>query len=102
MGLIVLFITAPIWIPAVIILLVLGLKVDEWFNHQPPHQRRMYCYDEIDARDIDEDCYDEYVDDFSHSYIDEKNIMNLVLLIVVYTGGFLMVMAKYSSLIMKI
>ena len=29
MGLIVLFITAPIWIPAVIILLVLGLKVDE-------------------------------------------------------------------------
>lgn len=71
MGLIVLFITAPIWIPAVIILLVLGLKVDEWFNHQPPHQRRMYCYDEIDTRDIDEDCYDEYVDDFSHSYIDE-------------------------------
>ena len=49
MGLIVLFITAPVWIPAVIILLVLGLKVDEWFNHQPPHQRRMYYYDEIDS-----------------------------------------------------
>ena len=71
MGLIVLFITAPVWIPAVIILLVLGLKGDEWFNHQPPHQRRMYYYDEIDTRDIDEDCYDEYVDDFSHSYIDK-------------------------------
>lgn len=71
MGFIVLVMCSPILIPLIIVAFILGLKGDEWFNHQSPHQRRMYCYDEIDARDIDEDCYDEYVDDFSHSYIDE-------------------------------
>lgn len=60
MGAIVLFITAPVWIPAVIILLVLGLKGDEWFNHQPPRKRRIYYYDEIDARDLDDDVLEYY------------------------------------------
>ena len=60
MGAIVLFITAPVWIPCVIILLVLGLKGDEWFNHQPPRKRRVYYYDEIDARDLDDDMLDYY------------------------------------------
>lgn len=71
MGFIVLVMCSPILIPLIIVAFILGLKGDEWFNHQSSHQRRMYYYDEIDARDIDEDCYDEYVDDFSHSYIDE-------------------------------
>ena len=60
MGAIVLFITAPVWIPAVIILLVLGLKGDEWFNHQLPRKRRVYYYDEIDARDLDDDMLEYY------------------------------------------
>ena len=34
----------------------------------------MYYYDEIDVRDIDEDCYDEYVDDFKKIY--ELNKLN--------------------------
>ena len=65
MGAIVLFITAPIWIPAVIVLIVLGLKGDEWFNHQPPHKSRVYYYDEYDARDLE--------DDFRASYREEKD-----------------------------
>ena len=54
MGFIVFVICSPILIPLLIILFVLGLKGDEWFNHQKPHQKRYY--------------YDEYDDDFDDYY----------------------------------
>ena len=61
MGLLVLFISAPVLIPLLIIAFVLGLKGDEWFNHQPPRQKRSYYYDEID--DYDDDCSPTRFDD---------------------------------------
>ena len=48
MGLVVLVICAPVLIPLLIILFVLGFKGDEWFNHAPPHSkgRDVYLYNE--------------------------------------------------------
>ena len=48
MGLVVLVICAPVLIPLLIILFVLGFKGDEWFNHAPPHRtgRDVYLYNE--------------------------------------------------------
>ena len=48
MGFIVLVLCSPVLIPLIIIAFVLGLKGDEWFNHQPSRQKRCYYYDEID------------------------------------------------------
>lgn len=60
MGTLVLFLTAPVWIPAVIILLVIGLKSDEKSKHQPSCKHRRYYYDEIDSRDLDDDMLEYY------------------------------------------
>ena len=48
MGLVVLVACAPVLIPLLIILFVLGFKGDEWFNHAPPHNkgRDVYIYNE--------------------------------------------------------
>lgn len=63
MGTLVLFLTAPVWIPAVIILLVIGLKSDEKSKHQPSCKHRRYYYDEIDSRDLDADNGESYPQD---------------------------------------
>lgn len=70
MGLIVLVLCSPVLIPLLIIAIVLGLKGDEWFNHQPPRQKRCYYYDEIDDYDEDysPDRFDEAEDYESGSY----------------------------------
>ena len=63
MGTLVLFLTAPVWIPAVIILLVIGLKSDEKSKHQPSCKHRRYYYDEIDSRDLEADNGESYPQD---------------------------------------
>ena len=60
MGFVVLVMCSPILIPLVIIMFILGLKGDEWFNHQPPRKRRVYYYDEIDEKDLDDDMLEYY------------------------------------------
>ena len=44
MGFVVLVMCSPILIPLVIILLVLGLKGDEWFGHGDPRRKGQYVY----------------------------------------------------------
>ena len=64
MGLIVLFMSAPVLLPLIIIAMVLGLKGDEWFNHAPPRGSRHYI-DIIDEADFS----DLYADDSDFSDI---------------------------------
>ena len=65
MGLIVLFMSAPVLLPLIIIAMVLGLKGDEWFNHAPPRRNRHY----IDI--IDEG-------DYSGLYADDSDFSDIV------------------------
>lgn len=69
MGFLVLVLCSPILIPLVIIMFILGLKGDEWFNHQSGKQR-IYFYDEIDARDVDDDIRESYFVDNDYSTSD--------------------------------
>ena len=62
MGFVVLVLCSPVLIPLIIIAIVLGLKGDEWFNHNPLRQKRCYYYDEINDYD-DYDDYDDYTFD---------------------------------------
>ena len=100
MGTLVLFLTAPVWISAVIILLVLGLKGDEWFGHPDPSRKGQYvylhneegelidiikdkngtihgtiCFDEDDEEDdelFDDDDDDDYYDDLDDMDEDDR------------------------------
>ena len=84
MGAIVMFITAPVWIPAVIVLLVLGLNGDEWFGHSDPKRKGQYVYilnEEGEIIDIFKDkngtfhgdiCLDEDEDDDIYDEFEDK------------------------------
>ena len=75
MGLIVLFFSAPVLLPLIIIAMVLGLKGNEWFNHAPPRGNRRYIdivdeadysgfyADEIEFSDIVHEDYSDYGDE---------------------------------------
>ena len=65
MGLIVLFMSAPVLLPLIIIAMVLGLKGDEWFNHAPPRGKSRYI-----------DIVDEA--DFSDLYADDSDFSDIV------------------------
>ena len=54
MGLVVLVICAPVLIPLIIIMFILALKGDEWFNHSKPSKgRHYYYYDDYDDKECD-------------------------------------------------
>lgn len=60
MGLVVLVACAPVLIPLLIILFVLGMKGDEWFNHERPSSQK-----------VDYNLYDDEgndLDSFSRNY----------------------------------
>ena len=65
MGFIVLVLCSPILIPLIIVTLILGFKGDEWFNHQPPRQKRYYYYDEYDD-DFDDDYRSFCIEETEH------------------------------------
>ena len=51
MGLVVLVACAPVLIPLIIIMFVLGIKGDEWFNHGKTYHSSSYYYDDDDDFD---------------------------------------------------
>ena len=82
MGFVVLVMCSPILIPLIIILLIFGLKGDEWFGHGDPRRKGQYVYihnEEGEIVDIFKDkagtieptiCFDE--DDDDDDWLDDE------------------------------